>query len=88
MQYQKTRRVKPERLNSIIGWAERLGFRVESGMRYDTGFWNAFYNLRHAEPIRDWSGAVRPRIYSPGALGLQIEYDNRTDSAIVKVWRN
>ncbi len=89
--FRRTHRIEPSRIDRLVKLLDRYGFLVDDGASgIMWGGWTRYYNFRRALPVRDWTGKVEPRIYSPGAIGVQIEWIFRggDERASWSIWRN
>lgn len=75
---------RPGQCGRFTGWLARMGFTYTEGMDWNTGFWNRFHNVRHADQLHGYDG-YKVRNYSRGVLGVQME--STRDGVRARVWR-
>lgn len=91
--------IPERRVESLIGWLHRMGFATPDSndcatWNFGASGWRRWFNVNHADPLPAdglWfcnDAAPRPRTYSRGACGVQIEWGRRDERALVQIWRN
>ena len=74
--YTDRRPLPPRRISAFVRGLQRIGYQVDQGAASDFGLsgWVRLYNVSQGEPVRDYTGESKPRIYSVGTRGVQIEW--------------
>jgi hypothetical protein len=86
--------MRADRIDRMMGMLRARGFEVDQCAAWLTGGWVRLYNVSRGAPLRDWTGEIKPRIYSDGAVGIQFSWRFVDDGEYVrevatrKTWRN